>query len=94
MYVPCRRENIVRKDWSVWGVHAQPKKSAAPIFCRMLASHERALAAARTRGEPAGQIAAREMEVARLRQALRRVEELTMDVAAAIEEMAEGAVSE
>ena len=33
-------------------------------------------------------------KVARLRQALRRAEELTMDVAAAIEEMAEGAVSE
>ena len=33
-------------------------------------------------------------EVARLRQALHRAEELTMDVAAAIEEMAEGAVSE
>jgi site-specific recombinase XerD len=75
-------------------VHAQPKKSAAPIFRRMLASHERALAAAKTRGEPAGQIAAREMEVARLRQALRRAEELTTDVAAAIEEMAEGAVAQ
>ena len=75
-------------------VHAQPKKSAAPIFRRMLASHERALAAASKRGEPAGQIAAREMEVARLRQALRRAEELTMDVAAAIEEMAEGTVAE
>jgi hypothetical protein len=46
----------------------------------------------RKRGEPAGQIAAREMEVARLRQALRRAEELTMDVAMAIEEMAEGVV--
>ena len=44
-------------------------------------------------GEPAGQIAARELEVARLRHALRRAEELTMDVAAAIEEMAEGAAS-
>jgi hypothetical protein len=32
------------------------------------------------------------MEVARLRQALRRAEELTMDVAMAIEEMAEGVV--
>jgi hypothetical protein len=70
-------------------VHAQPKKSAAPIFRRMLASHERALAAARTRGEPAGQIASRELEVAPLRQALRRAEELAVDVAAAIEEMAE-----
>jgi hypothetical protein len=55
----------------------------------MLASHERALAAARTRGEPAGQIASRELEVAPLRQALRRAEELAVDVAAAIEEMAE-----
>ncbi|GHO63073.1 hypothetical protein KSC_019650 [Ktedonobacter sp. SOSP1-52] len=71
-------------------VHAQPKKSAAPIFSRMLASHERALALAHKRNEPAGQIAARELEVARIRQALRRAEELTVDVAAAIEEMAEG----
>jgi integrase len=75
-------------------VHAQPKKSAAPIFRRMLLSHERERNAARKRGEPAGQIAAREMEVARLRQALRRAEELTMDVAAAIEEMAEPTLSE
>ncbi len=75
-------------------VHAQPKKSATPIFRRMLASHERELNAARKRGEPAGQIAAREMEVARIRQALRRAEELTMDVAAAIEEMAEPTLSE
>lgn len=56
----------------------------------MLASHERALAMAHKRNEPAGQIAARELEVARIRQALRRAEELTMDVAAAIGEMAEG----
>jgi hypothetical protein len=55
----------------------------------MLASHERALAMAHKRNEPAGQIAARELEVARIRQALRRAEELTLDVAAAIEEMAE-----
>jgi len=41
------------------------------------------------RNEPAGQIASRELEVARIRQALRRAEELTMDVAAAIEEMVE-----
>jgi hypothetical protein len=66
-------------------VHAQPKKSAAPVFRRMLASHEHELAAARTRGEPAGQIAAREMEVGRIRTALRRAEELAVDVAAAIE---------
>jgi len=66
-------------------VHAQPKKSAVPIFRRMLASHERELAAAKGRGEPAGQIAARELEVARIKSALQRAEELTADVAAAIE---------
>jgi hypothetical protein len=66
-------------------VHAQPKKSAVPEFRRMLASHERALRTARERGEPAGQIAARELEVGRIRSALRRAEELTVDVAAAIE---------
>ncbi len=69
-------------------VHAQPKKSAAPVFRRMLISHERSLVTARSGGEPAGQIAAREMEVARIRHALRRAEELTEDVAAAIEEAA------
>ena len=69
-------------------VHAQPKKSAAPIFRRMLTSHEQALATARVSGEPAGQIAARELEVARIRGALRRAEELSADVAAAIESAA------
>lgn len=69
-------------------IHAQQKKNAAPIFRRMLASHERALAMAHKRQEPAGQIAAREL-VARIRQELHRAEELTMDVATAIEEMAE-----
>jgi hypothetical protein len=39
--------------------HAQPKKSAVPIFRRMLTSHERSLATARGHSEPAGQIAAR-----------------------------------
>jgi len=66
-------------------VHAQPKKSAAPVFRRMLASHERELRDARERGEPAGQIAAREMDVGRIGTALRRAEELSVDVAAAIE---------
>jgi hypothetical protein len=32
--------------------HAQPKKSAVPIFRRMLASHERSLVAARGHSEP------------------------------------------
>jgi hypothetical protein len=52
---------------------------------RPLASHERSLAAARGHSEPAGQIAAREMEVVRIRGALQRAEELSDDVAAAIE---------
>jgi integrase len=71
-------------------VHAQPKQSAVPVFRRMLASHERALGAAAGRGEPAGQIAARTLEVARIRAALRRAEELPIDVAAAIEAAAGG----
>jgi integrase len=70
-------------------VHAQPKKSATPVFRRMLASHERALAAAKLSGEPAGQLAAREIEVARLCSALQRAEELPADVAAAIEAAAD-----
>jgi integrase len=69
--------------------HAQPKKSAIPIFCRMLASHERELTSARNRSEPAGQIAAREMEIVRIGTALRRANELDDDVAAAIERAAD-----
>ncbi len=65
--------------------HAQPKQSAAPVFRRMLVSHRRSLTAARDSGEPAGQIAARELEVIRIESALRRAEELTEDVAGAIE---------
>ncbi|MGA7926091.1 MAG: hypothetical protein WCA20_08850 [Candidatus Sulfotelmatobacter sp.] len=66
-------------------VHAQPKKSAAPIFRRMLASHERGLASARGHNEPAGQIATRELEIVRIKTAMLRAEELNDDVAAAIE---------
>jgi hypothetical protein len=65
--------------------HAQPKKSAVPIFRRMLASHERSLVNARSNAEPAGQLAARELEVARIRHALHRATELRDDAAAAIE---------
>jgi len=63
---------------------AQPKKSAAPIFRRMLTSHQVALDRARG-GEPAGQLAARELEVQRISGALRRADALDDDVAAAIE---------
>jgi len=65
--------------------HAQPKKSAAPVFRRMLQSHSRALETASANGEPAGQIAARELEVTRIRGALDRAEQLSDDVATAIE---------
>jgi hypothetical protein len=68
--------------------HAQPKKGAAPTFRRMLASHTRALTRAHEIGEPAGQIAARQLEIDRIRSALRRAEELSSDVAAAIESAA------
>jgi hypothetical protein len=43
------------------------------------------LTAARESCEPAGQIAARELDVIRIESALRRAEELTEDVAGAIE---------
>ena len=68
--------------------HAQPKKSAAPTFRQMPVSHRRELARAHKRGEPAGQIAARELEVVRIKHALRRAEELAVDVAEAIESAA------
>ena len=65
--------------------HAQPKKSAVPIFRRMLASHQRSLTTAREHNEPAGQIASRELEIVRINGALQRAEELSDDVAEAIE---------
>ena len=69
-------------------VHAQPKKSATPTFRRMLVSHERALARASVSGEPAGQLASRQLEADRIRGALHRAEELSGDVATAIESAA------
>ncbi len=65
--------------------HAQPKKSATPIFRRMLHSHTRAVERAREAEEPAGQLAARELEVERISSALQRAQELTADAAAALE---------
>jgi hypothetical protein len=65
--------------------HAQPKKSAVPIFRRMLASHQRSLSAAHDHNEPAGQIGSRDLEIVRIKGALQRAEELSGDVAAAIE---------
>jgi len=57
--------------------HAQPKNRAVPIFRRMLASHERSLVAARGYNEPAGQIAARQLELVRIKGTLQRAEELS-----------------
>ena len=65
--------------------HAQPKKSAVPIFTRMLASHQRSLIAAHEHNEPAGQVACRELEIVRIKGALQRSEELSDDAAVAIE---------
>ncbi len=66
--------------------HAQPKKSAVPVFKRMFASHQRSLEAARIHNEPAGQIAARELELVRIKGALQKAEELKDDVAYAMEQ--------
>jgi hypothetical protein len=52
----------------------------------MFASHQRSLEAARIHHEPAGQIAARELELVRIKGALQRAEELSTDVASAIEQ--------
>lgn len=65
--------------------HAQPKKSALPVFRRMLTSHTRALDKAREHGEPAGQIAARELEVERIRSAMQRAQDLSDDAGEALE---------
>jgi hypothetical protein len=62
-----------------------PSAARSPAFRTMLHSHQRALTRARKHGEPAGQIAARELEIVRIQGALRRAEELTDDVAGAIE---------
>jgi hypothetical protein len=51
----------------------------------MIASHTRALTKARDRGEPGCQLAARQLELDRLRSALGRAEELDDEVAAALE---------
>ncbi len=51
----------------------------------MITSHTRALTRAHETGEPAGQLAARQLEIDRLRSALQRAEELHTDVSNALE---------
>jgi hypothetical protein len=58
--------------------HAQPKKSAAPTFRRMLASRPR------DRRNPPGRSPRGNLEIERIRSALQRAEELSSDVAAAV----------
>ena len=62
-------------------------REMAKIFRRILASHQRSLAAARDHNDPAGQIASRELEIVRIKGALQRAEELSDNVVAAIEEV-------
>jgi hypothetical protein len=70
-------------------VHAQPKKSAMPVFERICASHARQLERAEQRKEPLGRLAARRLELSRIEQALRRTQELATNVATAMEEALE-----
>lgn len=56
----------------------------------MLSSHTRALDKAREHGEPAGQIASREIEVERIRSAMQRAKELSGDAAEVLEAAAAG----
>ncbi|WGF90778.1 tyrosine-type recombinase/integrase [Marinivivus vitaminiproducens] len=66
-------------------VHAQPKKSALPLFEEMRANHARELTRAEARHEPLGQLASRRLELTRLDQAVRRARELSVNVAQAME---------
>jgi hypothetical protein len=52
--------------------HAEPKKARYRFFCECWPSHERSPVAARSRSEPVGQIAGREMEIVRIKRALQR----------------------
>ena len=66
----------------------QPKKSAVPVVkAHMCASHQRSLEAARVHNEPVGQVVARALELAQIRGALQRAEELSDDLASARENM-------
>jgi hypothetical protein len=82
--------NEVSRDSAASRVVASAAKADSSPAKRTLASHERELLAARHRNEPAGQVAARELEVIRIATALRRADELDGDVAAAIEAAADG----
>lgn len=65
--------------------NVQPKRGAIGTFQAMLASHTRALDDARRHHEPAGQIAARELEIERIRSIITRAQRLDTDAAQALE---------
>jgi integrase len=74
---------------AVWVGHRRgaekPLRYSAFEAALRYASHTRALSRAQDIGEPARQIAARQLEIDRIRSALHRAEELPTDVAVAIE---------
>jgi hypothetical protein len=70
------------------GLATAPPLDRGPRRLARRHSHEHALQRARLAGEPAGQIASRELEIQRITGALRRADELTDDVAAVLEAVA------
>jgi hypothetical protein len=74
-----RTSAVSRSDVSV----ATEAMDTSVMSC--IASHQRSLDAARGQSEPTAQIAAREIEFVRIKGTLQRAEELSVDVAAAIE---------
>jgi hypothetical protein len=83
------RERLLKGFDLPWLCAWSAEEECGAIFRRMLASHQRSLAAARGHQESAGQIAMRELEIVRITGALQRAEELSDDVAPAIEGLAE-----
>lgn len=71
--------------------NVQPKHGAIDTFQAMLISHSHALDQARRHHEPAGQIAARELEIERIRSTIARAQRLDTDAAQALEEAAQPA---
>lgn len=69
--------------------NVQPKRGALDTFRVMLASHTKALDDARRHHEPEGQLAARELEIDRIRSIIRRAELLDADAAQALEAAAQ-----
>lgn len=87
---PLPRQDASRKlernDRPAYRKRLDPDAQAQPAcHAGVLASHQRNLNDEHEHNEPAGQIASRELEIVRIKGALQRAEELSDDVAAAIE---------